>query len=155
MRRTPALRLLCAWAALCALLALPFTAAQEVAAPDANEESYGKTPARLAPYSRTNEPYRRFYLDPPAFRGPGRDEPPPADLGSIRVGLLAPIEKTDGAPAGLGLLRGAELAFAEANAAGGYRGLRVRAGRAQRPGIVGQLREYADRSGLPRGRSGR
>jgi len=123
MRRTAAPHVLRVCAVLCALLTVPFTAAQETAATDGNEEIYGRTPARLAPYSRTNEPYRRFYLDAPAFRGPGRDEAPSAELTSIRVGLLAPIEGTGEAAAGLGLLRGAEMAFAEANAAGGYHGL--------------------------------
>ncbi len=118
-RRRPSLRLLCGLTVLTALPAVPLVAEQK----PAPESEYGNTPARLVPYSRSAEPYRRFYQDPLTFRGPGREEPTPAGLRSVRVGLLAPMEETDDAPAGLGLLRGAELALAEANAAGGYREL--------------------------------
>jgi ABC-type branched-subunit amino acid transport system substrate-binding protein len=95
----------------------PTTAAEDSA------EAYGRTPTELVPYGRSPDPYRRFYQEPLAFRGPGRDEPAPAGLRSVRIGLLAPIEETEDTPAGLGLLRGAQLALAEANAAGGHDGL--------------------------------
>ena len=85
---------------------------------------YAKTPAGLVPFARSPEPYRRFFVDPLAFRGPGREEPEPEKLSSVRIGLLAPLEDgTPDAEAGRSLQDGVQMAFQEANATGGYGGL--------------------------------
>jgi ABC-type branched-subunit amino acid transport system substrate-binding protein len=70
----------------------------------------------------SSEPYRHFYLNPPQFRGPGREEPPPSELETVRIGLLAPLEGTSYDNAGQALRRGVELALGEANKSGGYQG---------------------------------
>ncbi len=86
------------------------------------QETYGETPPDLVPYA-SREPYRRLYLSPPNRYRPSPAEPVPAGLESVRIGLLAPLEGTVDDRAGLALARGVELAFAEANAAGGWQGL--------------------------------
>jgi len=85
-------------------------------------DTYGETPAALTPYA-SREPYRRLYLTPPRLYRPATAEPVPADLESVRIGLLAPLEGTADQRAGTSLLRGVELAFAEANEGGGWQGL--------------------------------
>jgi len=85
-------------------------------------ESYGGTPRALVPYRRTKQVYRRFFEEPPAFRGAGRDKAPPPGLKRVKIGLLAPIEGGADADIGRSILHGVTLAFNEANAGGGYRG---------------------------------
>ena len=84
--------------------------------------SYGRTPGLLVPYRGVGEPYRQMYQEAPAYRGPGRDEPDPDDLKSVRIGVLVPLE---GGRAGQGksVADGVRLAFEEANGRGGYSGL--------------------------------
>ena len=82
---------------------------------------YGNTPEDLRPYSKfVHEPYKRFFVEPLVFTGPGRHKPEP-DVDSVVVGLLAPLERSHEAYIGVPMLRGVELAFEEANAEGGYR----------------------------------
>ena len=85
--------------------------------------AYGQTPPELVPYNRSIQPYRRFYLTPPEFRGPGRELPDPPGLKTVRIGLLAPLEGAGEVAAGTSLKRGVDLALEEANASGGYHGL--------------------------------
>lgn len=91
------------------------------APPDEKPERYGDTPAELVPYRSSGAPYSTFFVDPPQFRGPGRDEPEPANVRQVEIGVLRPLSGPDVA-LGESLQRGADLALAEANAAGGYRG---------------------------------
>jgi branched-chain amino acid transport system substrate-binding protein len=93
-----------------------------VANPDERASDYAGTPEALIPFRRSSEPYRHFYLNPMQFRGPGRDEPPPSELKTVRIGLLAPLEGTSYDRAGQALRRGVELALGEANQSGGYQG---------------------------------
>ena len=62
-------------------------------------------------------PYRE--LNGSGFAGPGREIAPPDSLASVRIGLIGP----GNTPRGRQLRQGALLAAAEANAAGGYRGI--------------------------------
>ena len=101
-------------------------AEQPTSEPDgepATEASYGATPPEFVPYSGAEDPYRRFYLSPQEYHGPGREaaltEAPP----TVRIGLIAPLERTREEKAGQSLKRGVDLALEEANAGGGYSGL--------------------------------
>jgi ABC-type branched-subunit amino acid transport system substrate-binding protein len=103
----------------------PLQAEEASVAPADSEVSrkpYGNTPEELEPYGRfVKEPYKRFFIDPLEFTGPGREKPE-ARVDSVVVGLLAPLERSHEAYIGRRLLRGVELAIDEANAAGGYQG---------------------------------
>jgi len=103
---------------VCALQAWP----ADPAPANGEQETYGRTPRELVPYGKAGEPYRRFYQDAPVSRGPGREAPDPTGLETVRIGLLAPLENSARVDAGRNLKRGVELALAEANASGGYRG---------------------------------
>ncbi len=48
---------------------------------------YAGLPQELWPFHNT-EPFERFFVTRMPFRGPGRNYPPPADLKSLRIGLL-------------------------------------------------------------------
>lgn len=89
------------------------------AAPSGN---YGDAPAEMVPYNQSQAPERRFFQAPLEFRGPGRDAPDPV-VPAINIGLLAPLHGTDRDADGQNVKRGVELAFAEANAAGGVKGV--------------------------------
>lgn len=106
--------------ALLALTLLPAAAAPQGAEED---QGYAGTPRELVPYRRSAAPYRRFFVDPPVWRGPGRHEEAPAGLETVRIGLLAPLVGGQDAWAGQELERGVTLAIEEANAAGGLGGI--------------------------------
>lgn len=87
-----------------------------------NPKVYGNTPPELAPFSRfKKQPYSRFFLDPIEYYGPWRDAPEP-EVDTVKIGLLAPLDRSHEAYLGQDILRGVQLAIDEANAAGGYRG---------------------------------
>ncbi len=77
---------------------------------------YGNVPPDLLPY-RNIEPYYRYWLTRLPFRGPGRDYPAPADLKSLKVGLLSPPPYGPESARGEMSKKGVMLAFEEANAA--------------------------------------
>ena len=81
-------------------------------------DNYSETPDDLVPF-RSVEPARRFFVVPSEFRGPGRDDPPPAGLTSVKIGLITPLSGPDETQ-GRTIRQAVELAFADANAAGGY-----------------------------------
>jgi branched-chain amino acid transport system substrate-binding protein len=58
------------------------------------------------------------------YVGPGREEPPPADLREIEIGYFGPSDPSD--PRAGDMWRAAELAVADANAEGGVRGKPIR-----------------------------
>ncbi|HVG94226.1 MAG TPA: ABC transporter substrate-binding protein, partial [Planctomycetota bacterium] len=120
-RRFSTLALLAAAAA--AFLAPP-AAGEDVPAPapagTPAAEPYGGTPEDLRPHRGAGEPLRRFFLEPPAYRGPGAEEPDPEDLTEVRFGVVLPLTGID-APVGRRMRNGHLLAIEEANAAGGYR----------------------------------
>lgn len=85
------------------------------------EQTYGQTPEDLRPYRGAGEPYGVFLREPPEFRGPGRDKPEPSLPAEIRLGVLLP-EKGMDVEEGRRMRQGVDLALAEANAEGGYKG---------------------------------
>ncbi len=54
--------------------------------PGAEYPIYGGVPKEFWPYG--DKPYYRYFVTRMPFRGPGRNYPPPADLKSLRVGLI-------------------------------------------------------------------
>lgn len=95
---------------------------------DKDEEikPYGNTPEDLRPYNRfVRKPYKQFFVSPPdnpiEFFGPGRDKPEP-DVETVRIGLIAPLERTHEDYMGRPMLWGVQMAIDEANAAGGHKG---------------------------------
>ncbi len=77
---------------------------------------YGNCPAEMLPY-RNIQPYYKYWETRLPFRGPGCDYPDPANLKSLRVGLLSPPPYGPEAVRGEMGRKGAMLAFDEANAA--------------------------------------
>lgn len=86
-----------------------------------DEPVYGAAPPSLVAH-REAQAYRRFFLEPLTYRGPGREEAAPVGLESIAIGVVAPLEGAPDEAMGRSLLRGVELAMAEANATGGLGG---------------------------------
>jgi len=87
-----------------------------------NLKKYGKTPEELRPYARFKQkPYKQFFVDPLEFLGPGREKPEP-EVETVKIGVIAPLEMGREAYIGRPMLQGTEIAVAEANASGGYKG---------------------------------
>jgi len=88
------------------------------AAPYANE------PEDLQPFSRFTVPYYQHYTKTPDYNGAAADVQTvkAADVSSVDIGFLGPIENHKDIVLGTAMLRGAQLAIAEANARGGYGG---------------------------------
>ncbi len=83
---------------------------------------YGNTPEELRPFGRfVRIPYRQHFVEPLVFTGPGREKPEP-QVQTVKIGVLAPLERSHEAYLGQPIYWGAELALEEANATGGYRG---------------------------------
>jgi branched-chain amino acid transport system substrate-binding protein len=98
------------------------TAQDEKAQEDKQKKEYGKTPEELRPFARfKSEPYKRFFVEPLEFLGPGREKPEP-DVDTVRIGLIAPLEMSHEDYIGRPMLWGAQMAIDEANAGGGYEG---------------------------------
>ena len=95
------------------------TAAQE---DKADLQVYGNTPEELRPFGRfVREPYKQFFVEPLEFTGPGRDKPEP-EVETVRIGVLAPVERSHETYIGRPILWGAQMAVQEANEQGGYKG---------------------------------
>ena len=105
------------------LLAGSLIAETKKTAPIADSvKAYGNTPEDLRPFSRfVREPYKQFFVEPLTFTGPGREKPEP-EVESVKIGVLAPIERSHEAYIGQPMLRGTQMAIEEANAEGGYKG---------------------------------
>ena len=88
----------------------------------ADEEAYGGTPEELLPYRGAGRPYAEFLREAPTFRGPGRDAPEGELPAEVRLGVMLPAGGMS-VREGLRMRQGVELAIAEANTAGGYRGV--------------------------------
>ena len=93
------------------------------AAAQGDSTRYARTPDALRPYKQFQNPYKIFFAEPQAFRGPGRDVAAPPDIDTVKIGVLAPIEGSRDAHLGQRIVRGATLAVEEANAAGGFGGV--------------------------------
>ncbi len=89
------------------------------------KELYGNMPEDLEPFRDfISEPYHKYFVPSDAaiaFWGPGRDKPEP-DVETIKLGLLAPLERSHEVYMGRPILNGMQMAIDEANAAGGYKG---------------------------------
>jgi branched-chain amino acid transport system substrate-binding protein len=89
------------------------------------KELYGNMPEDLEPYSRfVKDPYKKYFVPSDSaitFWGPGRDKPEP-DVPTVKIGLLAPLQRSHETYMGRSIKMGTELAIEEANAAGGYKG---------------------------------
>ena len=85
-------------------------------------KTYGNTPEELRPFgSFVTKPYKQFFVEPLEFTGPGREKPEP-EVETVKLGILAPIERSHEAYLGRPMLWGTEMAIEEANAQGGYKG---------------------------------
>lgn len=89
---------------------------------------YAETSDDVAPFGGV-QPHKRHFLLQMEYAGPGRAEPEPEHVDSVKIGFLGPIEPTVSVATGgrsheevLGtkMLQGARLAIEQANAAGGY-----------------------------------
>jgi branched-chain amino acid transport system substrate-binding protein len=89
------------------------------------KELYGNMPEDLEPFHDfVTEPYHKYFVPSDAaiaFWGPGRDKPEP-DVETVKLGLLAPLERSHEIYMGRPMLNGMQMAIDEANAAGGYKG---------------------------------
>ena len=82
-------------------------------------------PEDLEPFRDfVKEPYHKYFVPSDAaiaFWGPGRDKPEP-EVATVKLGLLAPLERSHETYMGRPILNGMRMAIDEANAAGGYKG---------------------------------
>ncbi|HDI00452.1 MAG: hypothetical protein DRP94_03860 [Candidatus Latescibacterota bacterium] len=94
---------------------------------------YANTPDDMVPYRRI-KPYKRYFLVPLEYTGPGREypEPDPSTLKSVKIGYIGPLYRVldpgisvtpQYFEIGQNMLRGAQMAIDEANARGGWRGI--------------------------------
>ncbi|MHC4609778.1 MAG: ABC transporter substrate-binding protein [Planctomycetota bacterium] len=84
---------------------------------------YGKTPDTAIPYRNFREPYKRFFQERMEFLGVGRDQELATLPETVRVGFFAPLGSAPDSDLGEEMLKGVQLAFDQANAAGGYEGI--------------------------------
>jgi len=87
------------------------------------QQNYGNIPNALVAYDKYQKAYKYHFLVPLQFYGAGRETPPPKDLKEVRIGFLGPLEGSNISDLGSHMLKGSELAIAEANARGGYKGI--------------------------------
>ena len=85
---------------------------------------YANAPEDMRPFSKFTAPYYENYEKLIEYNGAARDVPTvkPADVDEVRIGFLGPIENHPDQKLGQMMLKGAQLAIEEANAAGGYGG---------------------------------
>jgi len=92
------------------------------------DENYAHTSRDLEPF-RHVQPHRRHFLEQIEYWGPGRSIPEPADVKTVKIGFIGPIEPTVSVAIGgrsheealgIPMLHGCKLAIEEANAKGGY-----------------------------------
>jgi ABC-type branched-subunit amino acid transport system substrate-binding protein len=87
------------------------------------EKNYGETPDEIVPYANFQNAYKKHFLEPMPFRGAGREKAEPTGLDKVRIGILAPLDNSKDVPKGKQMMQGAILAFEQANAKGGYKGI--------------------------------
>jgi branched-chain amino acid transport system substrate-binding protein len=88
---------------------------------------YANMPPAARPYASYHQPYQEWYVQPDTLddAGAARSEPDGnlTALKTINIGFLGPLDAdNEDSPYGIAMLHGAQLAVAEANASGGYRG---------------------------------
>lgn len=84
-------------------------------------EAPDRDPLNGLPYGGV-EPYADLLAKPYEYHGPEREQGERTDVEEVRLGWFGPSKGRRAASGGLSMRRGAELALAEANAEGGYRG---------------------------------
>ena len=87
------------------------------------EKNYGETPDEIVPFANFQDAYKKHFLEPWPFRGAGREKQEPKGLETVRIGILAPLENSKDVPKGKQMMQGTMLAFEQANAQGGYKGI--------------------------------
>lgn len=92
--------------------------------PSRSLKPYTGAPDDLRPFSKFTTPYHEYYQNLIEYNGAARDVPDPdlKDLSEIQIGFLAPLYDHPDQALGNRMLNGAQMAIAEANAAGGYCG---------------------------------
>ncbi|HAK96501.1 MAG TPA: hypothetical protein DCM87_16310 [Planctomycetes bacterium] len=92
------------------------------------DDNYAGTPADVEPFSGTR-PFNEFFLKQMEYTGPGRAEPEPESLESVKIGFIGPIMSTVSVATGgksheealgIPMLQGARLALEQWNERGGY-----------------------------------
>jgi branched-chain amino acid transport system substrate-binding protein len=92
------------------------------------DENYAGTAVDVEPFGGT-KPYQEFFLKQMEYTGPGRSEPDPTGLETVKIGFIGPIMATVSVATGgksheealgIPMLQGAKLAIEEWNARGGY-----------------------------------
>jgi branched-chain amino acid transport system substrate-binding protein len=92
------------------------------------DENYAGTAVDVEPFGGA-KPFQEFFLKQMEYTGPGRAEPEPENLSSVKVGFIGPIMSTVSVATGgksheeslgLPMLQGARLALEEWNDRGGY-----------------------------------
>jgi branched-chain amino acid transport system substrate-binding protein len=85
---------------------------------------YTGAPDDLRPFSQYTPPYHEYYQDLVEYTGAARDLPDPDlnQLTEIRIGFIGPLHDHPDQALGNRMLRGAQMAIDQANAAGGYCG---------------------------------
>jgi branched-chain amino acid transport system substrate-binding protein len=104
-----------------AQIALPATPAGNAEVP------YANMPPAARPFANYRNPYQEWYVQPDTldYGGSARNQPDGdvASLKAINVGFLGPLDAdNEDSVYGIAMLHGAQLAFDEANASGGFYG---------------------------------
>jgi len=90
------------------------------------ESRYANMPDEAVPYRRFTKPYFDWFIQENTLEYNGaadrRPDGDPARLKEIAIGFFSPVENNPEMIFGLPALHGAQLAIAEANARGGYKG---------------------------------
>jgi len=93
------------------------------------DENYAGTAVDVEPFGGTR-PFNEFFLKQMEYTGPGRAEPEPEHLDSVKIGFIGPIMSTVSVATGgksheetigIPMLQGARLAVEQWNERGGYR----------------------------------
>jgi branched-chain amino acid transport system substrate-binding protein len=92
------------------------------------DENYANTTVDVEPFGGVR-PFNEFFLKQMEYTGPGRAEPEPEHLDSVKIGFIGPIMSTVSVATGgksheetlgIPMLQGARLALEQWNARGGY-----------------------------------
>jgi len=92
------------------------------------DDNYAQTAEDLEPFGGV-KPYQEFFLKQMEYTGPGRAEPEPEHVDTVKLGFIGPITSTVSAATGgksheealgIPMMQGARLAIEEWNARGGY-----------------------------------
>jgi ABC-type branched-subunit amino acid transport system substrate-binding protein len=92
------------------------------------DENYAATASDVEPFSGTR-PFNEFFLKQMEYTGPGRAEPEPEHLDTVKIGFIGPIMSTVSVATGgksheealgIPMLQGARLALEQWNDRGGY-----------------------------------